>query len=283
MKIHIHPTLYAYLLALSAFSSWQSCLGAAAALCIHEAAHCLAGMLLREKVAALELSPLGGMMTYAEGYQPKKGVCGVIVAASGPAANYMMLLILADRAADAHSVFLKAFAAANFTMMCINLLPVLPLDGGRIVFSMAYYVFRALPLITLLTACGMLCGLIFILLAILGFCLTAKLNCSMIIIGVYLILCAKASRSQMIAENLAAVLQEGDESDATVQKARVYLAVPSVPLHNLIGMLSSSNRSVFVFEDSNGMHVFSERDVCKAAFESPFSTIGEAFYKKTSI
>ncbi|MGN0776896.1 MAG: hypothetical protein ACI4MM_09510 [Candidatus Ventricola sp.] len=279
MKICIHPAFVLYLLSMAAFSTWRMTLCAAGALLVHEAGHYAVSRLFGEQIDKVELTPFGGVMTYAPTRSPCKGIRGICVAAAGPAANCLTLLaaasaqgqrLLGDSGA-------RTFAMANLAMMCLNLLPVLPLDGGRIVFSIGYYLFPAARLIALLTACGMLTGLGLVLLALYGLIVLGTLNCSLLMIGGYLMICAGRSRAEVLAQNLYAVVQERLESPEKIRALRLYRVPPDSSMQALLEPMERAPCAAFVFEDAQGVHVIGEKDICRFLLEKPSLTLAQAF------
>ena len=104
-----------------------------ASLAIHEGAHLLAARLLHVPMPALNLHPIGTLVRRGrEASGPRRSFA---VAAAGPIANLIVLLLLGARASEVPAtvtdVVLRFAAQANFMLAVVNLLPCLPLDGGR--------------------------------------------------------------------------------------------------------------------------------------------------------
>ena len=279
MKIRIHPAFALYLLSMAAFSSWQMTLCAAGALLVHEAGHYAVSRLFGEQIVKVELTPFGGVMTYALGRSPSKGIRGVCVAAAGPLGNELALLAAAAPPVQRVLGYegTQACIMANLAMICLNLLPVLPLDGGRIVFSIGYYLFPAARLIALLTACGILTGLGLVLLALYGLIILGTLNCSLLMIGGYLAFCAGRSRAEVLAQNLYAVVQERLENTEEIRALRLYRVPQDIRLQALLEPMERAPCSAFVFEDAQGVHVIGEKDICRFLLEKPSLTLAQAF------
>lgn len=282
MRIRIHPAFALYLLSMAVFSSWQMTLCAAGALLVHEAGHYAVSKLLGEQIARVELTPFGGVMTYASTRSPSKGLRGVCVAAAGPAANGLALLSAAS--IQGQNLLGEAGAQrvimANLAIMCLNLLPVLPLDGGRIVFSIGYYVFPAADLIRLLTACGMLAGLGLILFTLYGLIVLGTLNCSLLMIGGYMMICARRCTSEILAQNLYAVVQERQENTQGIRALQIYRVMPDIQMQDLLEPMERAPCAAFVFEDAQGIHIIGEKDICRFLLETPSFTLAQAFAQK---
>ena len=282
MRIRIHPVFALYLLSMAVFSSWRMTLFAMSALLVHEAGHYAAARLLGERIARVELTPFGGVMTYAPGKSPSKGIRGVCVAAAGPLGNE--LAVLAASAPPVQQILgydgTQAFIMANLAMLCLNLLPVLPLDGGSIVFSIGYYLFPAGRLIALLTTCGMVTGLGLVLLALYGLILLGTLNCSLLMIGGYLMLCARHSRAEVLAQNLYAVVQERQESPEEIRALRLYRVPQDIRVQALLEPMERAPCAAFVFEDAQGIHIVGEKDVCRILLDTPSLTLAQVWAAK---
>lgn len=277
IQIRFHPAIYVYLLSMAWLSSWENCVGAMFALAIHESGHVLAAYFVKEPIEKLELTPFGGIITYAEGKSPQKGIRGIIIAASGPAANYLSLIgisWLASRMKFSR-VLIHAAASGNLTMLCLNLLPALPLDGGRIVFCIGYYFLPVLRLIGFLSASGVAVGAVMLTLSAYGCWTLGRLNCSLVIVGIYLIFAAVRSGLQMKAENLCAVLQECAEDRGVMKQVELYNVSGNLMLHNLAMRLQQKKYGIFLFEDHDEMCLLTQSMLCRAYLEDPGRSVSE--------
>lgn len=106
---------------------------------IHELGHLLAGILLGMKPEKLEIMPLGvsiGFKIYPKEYNKKikKGnmleIKKIIVAMAGPITNFIIILITYNINLEVVKSFIIIYT--NILIMIFNLLPIYPLDGGRI-------------------------------------------------------------------------------------------------------------------------------------------------------
>lgn len=109
----------------------------ALALSVHELAHLAAAKLTGVAIQEIRILPIGGSARMENPYRlPIHQI--LPVAAAGPAANLLLATFLA---ALAHWDLLDAVSAArmiqpNVILFLFNLLPALPLDGGRMLFAL---------------------------------------------------------------------------------------------------------------------------------------------------
>ena len=92
---------------------------------VHEMGHALCASVLGYKIIKISFQPWGVCMT-TEAFRSAKHAW--LIAASGPAVNVLLLLA-------GFLIPSELFLIANIFMLIINLLPVYPLDGGRIMLA----------------------------------------------------------------------------------------------------------------------------------------------------
>ena len=109
----------------------------AVGLTVHESAHLAAARAMGVRVRQLDLTPFGGAAALDNPYALSPAQL-FATSAAGPLAN---LALIVGTAALAHWSVLPPFMAltvlqANLLLMLFNLLPALPLDGGRMLFAL---------------------------------------------------------------------------------------------------------------------------------------------------
>lgn len=280
MKIRIHPSLYIYLLCVLMLSSWQTFIGAMISLFVHEAGHYCASGMVHDQIDRIDLTPFGGVMTYAGGKSPCKGIRGAFVAAAGPAANYLMLLCIGMVAEKMDIALIRSMISSCLAMILINMLPALPLDGGRLIFCLGYYVFPVAALITFLMWMGVVCGALLIGFAVYGIVSVGVINCSILIVGGYLMICAWKSRKQMILENFYTVIQETREAKHDIRSIRTYRVPLDMQLVQLIPYLGGRYDCEFMSEMDDREIRISERKLCNWILEQPLLSMQELFDRK---
>jgi Zn-dependent protease len=118
-----------------------------ASLAIHEGAHLIAARLLGVPMPAVNLHPIGALTRRVR--EAAGPVRTLIIAAAGPVANLIVLwllgLVVSDVARSTADVILAYAAWANLLLALVNLLPCLPLDGGRMLRAFLWWMHDNLP------------------------------------------------------------------------------------------------------------------------------------------
>ena len=107
------------------------------ALGAHELAHLLAAKLTRVDIAEIQLMPFGGSARIENPYRLSATQI-IPTALAGPAANLLLAVLIAALAQWGALNPLRAseLVAPNLTLMLFNLIPALPLDGGRVLYAL---------------------------------------------------------------------------------------------------------------------------------------------------
>ena len=157
------------------------------AVCIHELSHIIAIKLCGGKIEKIDVRAFGIRIDVPE-LQYISYCREIIIAAAGPAAG-IITAVFASASARAFDIdFLRFFSGVNLVISAINLIPVYPLDGGRIVLSLAlsflslraaYFVSYAMTLLSV----GILSGLCIALAS------CKLLNPSLLVFSVYIAVC----------------------------------------------------------------------------------------------
>ena len=159
----------------------------------HEAAHAMIALLLGFKVREVELLPFGGVARI-ERIDEAGSISEIIIAAAGPLASLVMAaaIYFLKHELDFMTVILEFYYQVNIMLAVFNLLPGLPLDGGRILrawLAMRWDYGKATRLVGRL---GKLISAILVMLVIIDFWRLATVNLTFIVAAVFLYIAAKA-------------------------------------------------------------------------------------------
>lgn len=132
-EILLHPAVVLYLLYSAVIGHLSFTLTAFASIILHEAAHGIISALLGQSPSSIEITPLGAVMRLEdEGKLPAFKRMLMILA--GPAMSLMLcwLAVFLARHATLDIQIAQMLLLSNLSILLLNLLPVLPLDGGRL-------------------------------------------------------------------------------------------------------------------------------------------------------
>ena len=107
---------------------------------LHECGHLLAGLLLKLKPKKLEINPFGLAIIFEEfGSKNKEFEWEkIIIAMAGPLTNLIIMLVVMFTNLPIENIQKEIIIYANILIIAFNLLPIYPLDGGRIVKGILY-------------------------------------------------------------------------------------------------------------------------------------------------
>lgn len=119
MSIKIHFYLFVFMSYMFFIGKIEMFMIFYISILLHEIAHIVVALLLKVNVIELNLMPVGISAIYSDKISAKKEV---IISMAGP----IMSLILAMYSKDSF------ISSVNIIIMILNLIPIYPLDGGRI-------------------------------------------------------------------------------------------------------------------------------------------------------
>lgn len=115
---------------------------------IHELSHMLVGIMLGFKPEKIELNPLGLSLAFKPNYDDYNlkirnanafEIKKIIVALAGPISNLAIATLVGIFASP--SIMINTVFYANFLIAIFNLLPVFPLDGGRVLKGILHIIY----------------------------------------------------------------------------------------------------------------------------------------------
>ncbi len=131
-EVCIHPALLIYL-TYAVLTGHGLFIGLALlSIFLHEMAHAGMAALLGQPPETIELTPLGAVMRLDEDHR-LQGVKRFLTLAAGPAMTFLlcMLALWLGKRPGMPMIWGRILFLSNLSILLMNLLPVLPLDGGR--------------------------------------------------------------------------------------------------------------------------------------------------------
>ena len=144
-RIEVSPGFVAFLCAYYYFDPARTFAPFVFSVLAHEAAHLLALQLIGAEIHKLRLCGSGATILT----QPLRYGQEILVATAGPAVNLLLLALTAQRD--------PPLALVNLCLLCYNLLPLYPLDGGRILRAVLRLLFAERAAELLEQCIGALC------------------------------------------------------------------------------------------------------------------------------
>ncbi len=157
-----------------------------AVVAVHEMFHVLAAVLMQERIGCIIVQPFGMTLRLRAGIvrEPMKEI---VIALAGPLANVLMLVAgyLLVPLYGADNLSLISFCFANWLVLLLNLLPCLPLDGGRVVKALLV---RSLGYLSAVSVMKRISFFITTLLAVIGVLLLVitRFNISLLLVAAFL-------------------------------------------------------------------------------------------------
>ena len=198
-EVRISPALLAAIPAAAALGGVRMLLTALLSLSVHEAAHAMAAHRLGYSVGSIEIQPFGFVARL--GMQKALPADAAAIYAAGPVASLSMagLSSLLEGLIPLYREASLGFTEYNLLIAAVNLLPALPLDGGRLLLA-ALSGKRAAARI--LRALGTLTGAIFIA-AFALLLINGAFNPTFLIMGVFLVIAAIKEKDASFPKKLS--------------------------------------------------------------------------------
>lgn len=269
-KITLHPLFLSYLAVLFFCGNERGAILSVGVVVLHECAHYAVAKRLGIKLTDVVMYPYGAVMYEEE----DMGRDGWKVAISGPLVNLLSAGVGAIFLLGGKTEFLVEFINANLTIALFNLLPVYPLDGGRVVLALSKKPARASKILRVggIVASIVLFGL-FLLSTIRDF------NPSFGILGVFLFIGAVTGYEREMSSRVARILLSRDKD---YDKGLVVVKVAcshKMKTHRVLSKLSPYRVTEIEIVYPNGASKkVSEEEILRFASKArPDTPIGEIF------
>lgn len=187
MRIYISPIMFVMALYFVAMGmAYEFCCSLAAVL-LHECAHARVAKKLGYELNVIKLMPYGAALCGNVQLKPKHEV---FIAVAGPVFNIFVAVVIAAVwwVLPSSYMFTQAFCYGNIYIGLFNLLPVYPLDGGRVMLALLSGKIKRGKAYTIMRIVSAVCGTVAIALFVL-FSVHA-LNLCLLSVGLFMIVSA---------------------------------------------------------------------------------------------
>ena len=253
--ILIHPSLLAYFIyAWFTGHLWIAVI-AAVSIGVHESAHAGVSAMLGQAPRGMEFTPLGAVLRLEDEFAlPLARRLFVLLA--GPAASLLLcgLALACTRTGWIDAVTGRFVFVANAAILTINLLPVLPLDGGRLLVLLLKVFLHKHVVRRIMKWVGTLVGILLICLNLFCCWKLGGWNLSLALSGCCVIYCAAASSTTWAMTELRFFLDRKIRLEKYgVMKTSVQTCLHTTPLIHLIRKLPPRSYGLFICLEAGSM------------------------------
>ncbi len=207
-RIRIHPLALIGAIIFIGMGQGSAVLSGLLALTLHELAHVFAAKFFHLPVPEVEFTPFGGVARM-EDICEATPLQQFVVALAGPAMSWLCCLVCAGlmQLNWVNLAQIEGFLRWNLLLLCFNLIPVLPLDGGRMLQAILTPWLGWQRAMRILSTAGIGVGLLMNGLAIWG-AVHGVANLSLVIAGCYLMYAAHVSRTMAAIQCIHGVISK---------------------------------------------------------------------------
>ncbi len=264
MRVRVHPLCPVMLLCALFLGEGLRMTVLLVSVALHELSHVAAALALHVPVAELELMPCGGAARFEEVWGMRPGVL-CLVALCGPLTNGLLACLSAALgwwgALPGEVVCLAVFA--NLCLMAFNLLPALPLDGGRILCAL---LMRRMPPAKAVRWGVRLGQAVGGLLIVTGCAMAAlgQYNLTLILCGAYLLLSAPGEMRRVTSAAVQSLMgREKELSRRRAMPVRTLAVAPDLSPAELAAYLVPGKVHRFLIPGEKA-RILEERDLLRA-------------------
>ncbi|GHU74996.1 peptidase M50 [Clostridia bacterium] len=254
VELRMHIAFPLLILSCFMLGQWPVMRVMLAVLCLHECAHTLAAAALGLKVSSMELTPFGGVAR-VEGLTQVLPWQDAVIALAGPLSN---LLLAMGAGFGAQLGFwsgaaVQMFTRCNLALMVCNLLPALPLDGGRAVRALASGTLGRARATRLFAWSGVVLGA-----ALMGFgvyeAVQRRINPTFFLAGAYMIYCALNERNEITARIVQGLSARASQiSDEQILPGKWLAVSADMPVGKLPSHINARGYTMLVVLEPVGL------------------------------
>lgn len=267
--IKINKRFFIYIIIIVIATSSLSILYSFLFIIIHEIAHLLVARFFKYKGYTIEIDMSGARLRYKD-MEDMSIKEDIIISLSGPIINIIMGSIF-------YLLNLYEEMSINYILGFFNLIPIIPLDGGRVLKNLLTkrYLYKKANIITIYIS--IVIGMFFLVISIiLG--IKFKFNISLILISILIIYCAYREKKRIVYVVMGDLMKKRERF---FKKGYIESIVVSISYNkSLLSVLTLIDKSkytlFYILDDTmNVIKIISEEEVLKGAKEYGDITIKE--------
>ena len=285
LPVTVHPLLPLLWLVAWLLGNHQAMLAGFAAFLLHESGHWIMARCVGLKLSGFEITPFGAVMDWSS-LDDLPALPAFLTAAGGPLFSLLGCLLSPWmlRSGMVAFAFAQQFARLSLLLLLVNLLPVLPLDGGRMLSPLLARFLPPNAVRRWLTAAGLFVGGRLGLLAFV-FAFRGQLVPLPCFAGLYLIYAAAKERRQagtLYVTSLIARRQKLENGQTLPVEEMA--ASGMTPLRQVVSAMSPGKYHFVHILSPDGMTVLdtlSEKRFCDALLQNPSGLLCDFVSKKS--
>ena len=277
--LHLGTLLFAGYVMLA--GTWAAALAGFVSIALHEAAHGLAALLCGQPPQEIELTPMGALLRL-EDEQRLPPLRRALILAAGPAMTLLLctLSLRLTAAGWLTASIGRVLFLSNAAILMMNLLPALPLDGGRLLALALGMLLRGETVARIMRTSGTVLGL-----SAIGFSLWLSwqfggFNWSLAAAGCFLMYSASMATTTLAMHHLQALMARKTqlESRGHLPVRRVAI-LAATPLQRAVRLLHPRALTEFTLMEQGTLRpigMLTEERLIAAYLDSPQMTCAEA-------
>ena len=284
-EVLLHPAVFAYLVYGKITGHFRFMLLAFVSILVHEIAHVLSAAALGQPPASLEITPIGAVMRL-EDETKLPPLRRLLMILSGPLLSFLLCYAALEGVSHhwLNQQIGRELFLANTAILLMNMLPVLPLDGGRLLALGAGMYLSPMTVKKLLRLISRIVGLSLIILNIASAVRYGGWNLSLAFAGCCILYSASMCHVTHAMTELRFFLDRKIKLERKgMLRTVIYTALHTIPIRRLIRQLPPGKECMFVCLEAGSAHTLGtihESELIQRYLEEPTSSFGDAIRKQ---